>query len=54
MHIADLGADVRLMQTAQTAAHELLASDPLLAKAENAPMRQRIKELFEANADSMN
>ncbi len=54
MHIADLGGDVRIMQTAQTAAHELLAADPLLQGAENAPLRERIKQLFEANSDSLN
>ena len=54
MHIADLGGDVRIMQTAQTAAREVLAADPLLQKAENAPLRERIKQLFEANSDMMN
>ena len=54
MHIADLGADVRLMQTAQTAAHEVLAADPLLQRAENGPLRERIKQLFEANSDMLN
>ncbi len=54
MHIADLGGDMRVLQTAQTAAHELLASDPLLQKAENQALRERIKQLFEANSDSLN
>ena len=54
MHIADLGGDMRVLQTAQTAAHELLASDPLLERTEHAALRQRIKELFEANSDSLN
>ena len=54
MHIADLGGDMRVLQTAQTAAHELLAADPLLALPEHAALRQRIKELFEANSDTLN
>ncbi len=54
MHIADLGGDMRVLQTAQIAAHELLAADPLLARPEHAPLRQRIKELFEANSESLN
>jgi len=54
MHIADLGGDVRIMQSAQIAAQEVLAADPLLQKAENSPLRDRIKQLFEANSDMMN
>ena len=54
MHIADLGGDMRVLQTAQTAAHELLASDPSLSKPEHAALKQRIKELFEANSDTLN
>ncbi len=54
MHIADLGGDMRVLQTAQTAAHELLASDPRLSMPENAALRERIKLLFEANSDMMN
>ena len=54
MHIADLGGDMRVLQSAQQAAHQLLAADPLLERAEHAPLRERIKELFEANSESMN
>ncbi len=54
MHIADLGGDMRVLKTAQTAAHELLASDPRLSKPENAALRERIKQLFEVNSDTLN
>lgn len=52
MHVADLGADVNVLQNAQNAAQELLKSDPEL---ENYPeLRDRVKMLFEKNADSFN
>ncbi len=54
MHIADLGGDMRVLQSAQTAAHQLLADDPILSKPENAALRERIKQLFEANSDILN
>lgn len=54
MHIADLGGDMRVLQTAQTAAHELLAADPELARPENAALKARIAQLFEINAGALN
>ncbi len=54
MHIADLGGDMRVLKTAQTAAHELLAMDPELEEPDNAALKARIARLFEANSDSMN
>ena len=54
MKIADLSCDMRLLDEAQTAAKQLLAADPALAQAEHAPLRRRIDELFELNAEAMN
>ncbi len=54
MHIADLGADMLMMQQAQQQANALLARDPELLQEENALLRQRIQHIFEKNADSFN
>ena len=54
MKIADLSCDMRLLDEAQKAAKELLQEDPMLEKAEHAPLRRRIDELFELNAEAMN
>ena len=54
MHIADLCADMNVLQTAQTAANELTASDPDLCKPENARLKLAVKRLFEINADTLN
>ena len=54
MKIADLSCDMRLLDEAQKAAKELLQDDPMLEKAEHAPLRRRIDELFELNAEAMN
>ncbi len=54
MHIADLGGDMRVLQSAQAAAHKLLADDPRLSKPENTALRMRIQQLFEANSDMLN
>ncbi|MBE6998346.1 MAG: ATP-dependent DNA helicase RecG [Ruminococcaceae bacterium] len=54
MHIADLGADVRTLQTAQDAAKALLASDPELAAPENAALCARVQHLFAASERTMN
>ena len=54
MHIADICADMNVLQTAQTAANELTASDPDLCKPENARLKLAVKRLFEINADTLN
>ena len=54
MHVADLGADVNIMQTAQNESALLLRDDPNLRAPENAPLKERIEKLFTANADSFN
>ena len=54
MHAADLSADMRVLKTAQIEAHAVLAADPELDKPENQPLKERIRELFEINADTLN
>jgi ATP-dependent DNA helicase RecG len=54
MKIADLSADMRLLSEAQSAAAELLKSDPRLQNPKNRALLKRIKELFEINADIFN
>ncbi len=54
MHVADLGADVNVMQTAQQDAAALLADDAELEKPEHAALKRRIDRLFSASADSFN
>ena len=54
MKIADLSCDMRLLDEAQKAAKELLAADPALEQVEHAPLRRRIDQLFELNAEALN
>ena len=54
MHVADLGADMRVMQQAQDEARLLLENDPRLELKENAALRERVETLFNASADSFN
>ena len=54
MHIADLGADVSLMQLAQQEANKLLANDPKLQQDENKLLQQRIDYIFSKNTNSFN
>ncbi|MDO4983113.1 MAG: ATP-dependent DNA helicase RecG [Eubacteriales bacterium] len=54
MHIADLGADVRVMQQAQDEAKLLLSRDPLLEDKENELLRAQVDKLFTMGADSFN
>ncbi len=49
LKIADLSADLPLMQLTAKAAKELLATDPLLEKAENQVLLHKITELFNTN-----
>ena len=53
-HIADLGADVEVLQRAQQEANALLQEDPELAREENRALRERIELLFQKNTDSFN
>ena len=54
MHAADLAADMTVLQTAQDEAKRLLAEDPMLEKAEDLALREKIEQLFERNSDSFN
>ena len=54
MHVADLCTDMNVLQTAQTAAKELLESDPDLCKPEHEALRKAVEKLFELNADTLN
>ena len=54
MHVADLGADMDVMQRAQSEAQLLLATDPELALPEHAALRQSVERMLRVNADSFN
>jgi ATP-dependent DNA helicase RecG len=54
MHVADLGADVNVLQTAQQEAQLLLASDPDLSRPEHRALKKRIDLLFEQSDASFN
>ena len=54
MHVADLGADVNVLQKAQQEAALLLAQDPSLDRPEHAALRERVERLLKVNADSFN
>ena len=46
LHIADLGADMDVLKTAQAAAQALLTEDPALVREENRPVRQAAERLL--------
>ncbi len=52
--VADLGADVNVLKSAQDEAQRLLKDDPALTKPEHRALRERIDHLFSANSDSFN
>ncbi|MBR6353691.1 MAG: ATP-dependent DNA helicase RecG [Oscillospiraceae bacterium] len=54
MHVADLGADVNVLQQAQQEAALLLAADSELALPEHAALRESVERLLRVNADSFN
>ena len=54
MHVANLGADVNVLKSAQDEAQRLLKDDPALTKPEHRALRERIDRLFSANSDSFN
>ena len=53
MHIADLCGDVRILDTAQNAAKELLACDPSLSQPEHLALKARVAQLFENSLGTM-
>ncbi|MCR5663679.1 MAG: ATP-dependent DNA helicase RecG [Oscillospiraceae bacterium] len=54
MHVADLGADVNVLQEAQNEARALLERDPELRAPENAALRERVETLLEKSAAGFN
>ena len=54
MHVADLGADVNVLQKAQQEAAALLAKDENLTMPEHRALKERVEQLFAHNADSFN
>ncbi len=54
MHVADLGADVNVMQEAQKEAGLLLEADPRLEQPENAALRERVEKLLAQSAAGWN
>lgn len=54
MHIANLCTDMSVLQTAQSAAQELLLSDPDLCKPEHAELKSAVELLFKRSADMIN
>jgi ATP-dependent DNA helicase RecG len=54
MRIANFATDMLVLNQAQSAAENLLKSDPGLASPENRKLARQIERLFEINADKMN
>ena len=54
MHVADLGADAKILQRAQQAALQLLRDDPELTLPEHQALHTQVERLFRSNADSFN
>ena len=54
LQVADLAGDTRVLYEARQAAQQLLAEDPELTKPENRVIRDRVRRLFEENADMFN
>ena len=54
MKIADLSCDMWLLDEAQTAARQLMAQDPELTEPTHQALRDRIRQLFDTNADMLN
>ena len=54
MHIADLCADMGVLQDAQDDARALLARDPELSSPDHLPLRRQILELFQLQGEAFN
>ena len=54
LHIADLGANMDVLQSAKDAAERLLKADPGLRKTENAALRGRAEALIRQSAGTLN
>lgn len=54
MHVADLGANVNVLQLAQDESRRLLEADPQLERPEHRLLRERVNKLYEANSKGFN
>lgn len=54
LRVADLAGDTRVLYEARDAAQALLERDPELSAPEHRTMRERVRQLFEANPDIFN
>ena len=54
LKVADFAADMELLKEARQAAEELIAADPALSKPAHAVLREKVRELFEENAELFN
>ena len=54
LRVADLAGNMLLLVQAQEAAKALLKRDPQLARIENAPLLERVRQLFNENPDIFN
>ena len=54
MHVADLGADVDVLQRAQEESRRILALDPELKLPEHRALREKVDRLYEANSGGFN
>ncbi len=54
MHVADLGADVNVLQQAQEESRRLLESDPGLQLPEHRILRDKVEQLYKANSAGFN
>ena len=54
MHVADLGADVDVLQRAQEESRRILALDPELRLPEHKALREKVNRLYEANSGGFN
>ena len=54
MHVADLGADVNVLQQAQDESRRLLESDPQLELPEHRQLKEQVDKLYEANSKGFN
>ena len=54
MHVADLGADVDVLQRAQEESRRIVALDPELKLPEHKALREKVDRLYEANSGGFN
>ena len=54
LKVADFAADVDLLQQAKQAAEALVAADPGLDRPEHAPLRRRVRKMFEQEPEIFN